>query len=84
MNRCVEIQESDIVHAEQLPPERSPFGSLGGATVFVRKGAQVPTTRSVSHTHTAEGDEFDLDIRIGAAQRMVAAPNTNGPGCTDD
>ena len=42
MSRHVEIREDDIVHSEQLPPERSPFGSLGGTRVFVRKGAQVP------------------------------------------
>lgn len=82
MSRYVEVREDDIVHAEQLPPERSPFGSLGGTTVFVKKGAQVTTTTSVSQTHAAEGDEFDLDIRIGGGQQMVAAPNTNGPGCT--
>jgi hypothetical protein len=79
MSRCVEIREEDIVHAEQLPAERSPFGSLGGTKVFVKKGAQVTTT--ASETHTAEGDEFDLDIRLGAAQAQ-AAPNTFDTACT--
>ena len=82
MSRCVEIREEDIVHTEQLPPERSPFGSLGGTRVFVKKGAQVTTTTSASQTHTAEGDEFDLDIRLDAAQRQAAFPNTFGTECT--
>ena len=30
MSRSVEIAESDIVHAEKLSPEQSPFGGLGG------------------------------------------------------
>ena len=66
MDTSLELQESDIVHSEPLPPEQSPFGGLGGTRVFVRKGAQVTTTRTISHTHQAgAGDEFDLDIRVG-------------------
>lgn len=66
MSTSLEIQESDIVHSEPLPPEQSPFGGLGGTRVFVRKGAQVTTTRTISRTHQAgDGDEFDLDIRVG-------------------
>jgi hypothetical protein len=29
MGTCVEIRQEDTVHTERLPPERSPFGSLG-------------------------------------------------------
>src|SRR5215510_4924827 len=62
MSLCVEIQEDDIVHSEQLSPDKSPFGSLGGTQLFVRKGAKVTTTRTVSRTHEAGAkDEFDLD-----------------------
>lgn len=82
MSRCVEIRQEDVVHSEQLPPERSPFGSLGGTRVFVKKGAQVTTTTSASVTHAAGGDEFDLDIRLGAAPRRLAFPNTFDTGCT--
>jgi hypothetical protein len=71
MSRSVEIREEDIVHSEQLPPERSPFGSLGGTRVFVKKGAQVVSTRTSSRTHQA-GDEFDLDIKLGGGR--VAQP----------
>ena len=68
MSTCVEIQDSDIVHSEPLPPEQSPFGGLGGTLVFVRKGAQVTTTRTISRTSQAGGgDEFDLDLRVGQA-----------------
>ena len=69
MGTTVEIKQEDILHTEQLPAERSPFGSLGGTRVFVRKGATVTTTRSVSSTHPAGShrpDDFDLDIRLGA------------------
>src|SRR5215467_10616774 len=66
MSLSVEIQESDIVHSEQLSPDKSPFGSLGGTRVFVKKGAEVTTTRTVSLTHEAGEDEFDLDIRLGS------------------
>jgi hypothetical protein len=69
MSTSVEIREEDIVHSEQLPPDQSPFGSLGGTQVFVRKDARVTTTRTISRTHEAGGeggaDEFDLDIRLG-------------------
>src|SRR6185295_5918803 len=50
MSLCVEIQEDDIVHSEQLPPDKSPFGSLGGTQCFVRKGAKLTTTRTVTRT----------------------------------
>lgn len=64
MSRSVEVAESDIVHAEKLSPEQSPFGSLGGTCIFVKRGAQV--THSVTQTRRASEaapDEFDLDIR---------------------
>jgi hypothetical protein len=68
MTRSVECREEDIVHSEKLPPEQSPFGSLGGTRIYLKKGAEVTTTRTVSQTHKAGvEDEFDLDIRLGAA-----------------
>ena len=39
MSLCIEIREEDIVHSEQLPPDQSSFGSLGGSQVFVKKDA---------------------------------------------
>jgi hypothetical protein len=67
MSRTVEIAKSDIVHAEKLSPEKSPFGGLGGTRVFVKHDAQV--THAATHTQKAsepDPDEFDLDIRLGA------------------
>jgi hypothetical protein len=70
MSRSVEIAEEDIVHTERLPAEKSPFGSLGGTRIFVKKGAEVATARTVTWTQPAgaAGDEFDLDIRLGGEE----------------
>jgi len=81
MSTCVEINEGDILHTEQLPPDRSPFGSLGGTLAFVKKGAQVTTTQTVSKTHEAgTASEFDLDVRL---PRGVGV-KVNVVGSTDD
>ena len=68
MSRCIEVSAEDVVHSEPLAPERSPFGSLGGTRLFVKKDAKVVTTQSTSRTRDAQqaADEFDLDIRLGA------------------
>jgi hypothetical protein len=75
MSAYVEFAEEDIVHSEQLPADRSPFGSLGGTQIFVKKGAEVTATQTVTRTVEAGGaaDEFDLDIRLGAPASMAAA-----------
>ncbi len=93
MSRSVEINEDDIVHSEQLPAERSPFGSLGGTRVFVKKDAQVTSVQTSSQTKdaSAAADEFDLDIRLGGGAGAPApAINTVLPqdpagrvGCVD-
>jgi hypothetical protein len=74
MSVYVEFKEEDIVHSEQLPADRSPFGSLGGTQVFVKKGAEVTTTQTVTRTLEAGSaeDEFDLDIRLGAPAGLTA------------
>jgi len=77
MSVYVEIREDDIIHSEQLPPDKSPFGSLGGTRIYVKKDAEVITTRTVSRTHKAGAaeDEFDLDIRLGgSAGPVLQAP----------
>jgi len=73
MSQWVEINEADIVHSEQLPPERSPFGSLGGTQVFVKQNASLITSKTVSKTHAANEppDDFDLDVQLGGG---VSAP----------
>ena len=68
MNRYIEIRGEDVVHSETLTPERSPFGSLGGTRLYVKRDATVVTSQRISHTTdaSAAADEFDLDIRLGA------------------
>jgi hypothetical protein len=82
MSLSVEIAEEDIVHSERLPAEQSPFGSLGGTRIFVKKGAEVTTTRTVSQTQAAgdAGDEFDLDIRLGGGAGLTPLLGTRVGG----
>jgi hypothetical protein len=73
MNSRVEIRDEDIVYSEKLTPEESPFGSLGGTRICVRKGATLDYTRTTARQVQAEavaGDEFDLDIRLGGRSSL--------------
>jgi hypothetical protein len=86
MTKSVEIQETDIIHSELLPSDQSPFGSLGGTRVFVKKDAQVTTTQTVSSKDdaAAAADEFELDIQLGAAKPVIPIPRTDfGLTCDD-
>ncbi|HYP42069.1 MAG TPA: hypothetical protein VEX13_17065 [Chloroflexia bacterium] len=68
MNSRVEIRDEDIVYSEKLSPEGSPFGSLGGTRICVKKGATLDYSRTTARKVQAEalaGDEFDLDIQLG-------------------
>jgi len=67
MRTCLRIRREDVLHLEDLPPERSPFGTLGGSKLLVRAGAPIQSIRTVSSSFEAGSeDEFDLDIRLGA------------------
>jgi hypothetical protein len=85
MSRSVEIKETDIVHTEQLPADRSPFGSLGGTQVWVRHDANVTTSQTVSQTHQANEapDEFDLDIQLGSGAAAPPLPLPTRFTCPD-
>ena len=85
MTRSVEIKESDIVHTEQLPPDRSPFGSLGGTQVWVKQDANVTTSQTASVTHQASDapDEFDLDVQLGSGAPTAQAAIPTGFTCGD-
>jgi hypothetical protein len=94
MTKSVEIKETDIIHTEQLPPDRSPFGSLGGTQVWVRQDAQVTTSQVTAQTHAANNppDDFDLDVQLGsgaatpqvAIQTSFTCPDsTCRTGCDD-
>jgi hypothetical protein len=76
MSVYVEFREEDVVHSEQLAADKSPFGGLGGTQVFVKKGAEITSTQTVTRTVEAGGaeDEFDLDIRLGAPAAAAALP----------
>jgi len=68
MNSRVEIRDEDIVYSEKLSSEESPFGSLGGTRICVRKGAELDYSRTTARKVQAEElaqDEFDLDIQLG-------------------
>ena len=75
MTRCIECRDEDVVYSEKLSSEQSPFGSLGGTRVYVKKGAEIVTTRTVSRTFRAGvEDEFDLDIQLGGPGGVQVAP----------
>jgi len=84
MSRYVEVREEDIASAVDLPPDRSPFGSLGGTMLFVRSDATVTTIQTTSTTHPAgePADEFDLDIRLGRAGPAARPLTVTCPGDT--
>src|SRR6476660_5095 len=71
MRAYLEIQKEDVLHWEDLPPDKSPFGSLGGVRCYVRQGAKI-TSVSTSATTYESGDEFDLDVRLGRAVAAAA------------
>jgi hypothetical protein len=69
MSTCLHVQKEDVLHWEDLPADKSPFGSLGGCRVYVRKGATIRSVRTVTQTFQAAAggeDDFDLDIRLGS------------------
>jgi hypothetical protein len=91
MSSSLHIRKQDVVHLEDLPADKSPFGSLGGNKVYVRLGATITSVRTSTSTFTAgstAADDFDLDIRLGA-RRSTGSPVGNqtipdtgcGPDC---
>jgi hypothetical protein len=83
MGSYLQIQKDDVLHLENLPPDKSPFGSLGGARVYVRLGATVKSIRTSTNTFSAgAADEFDLDIRLGG--RRTATGGGGGPQTIPD
>jgi hypothetical protein len=91
MSSSLQIRKEDVVYLEDIPADKSPFGSLGGSKVYVRLGATITAIRTSTSTFTASStaaDEFDLDIRLGARRAFAspAADNTIpetgcGAGC---
>jgi hypothetical protein len=91
MGSYLQIQKDDVLHLENLTPDKSPFGSLGGSRVYVRLGAQVKSVRTSTSSFSAGApDEFDLDIRLGGRPQRATGggggpqtiPDTGcGPDC---
>jgi hypothetical protein len=69
MRSCLQIQKTDVAHWEDLPQDKSPFGSLGGCRLYVRDGAKIKSVRTSTTTFqsgASSADEFDLDVRLGS------------------
>jgi hypothetical protein len=79
MASSLHIRKEDVLHLEDLPADKSPFGTLGGSKVFVRRGARITSVRTASNTFEAGSavpDDFDLDIRLGARRPVAATANS--------
>lgn len=68
-----EFRREDIVFTEAIPPEQGPMVGLKATRVGIKKDAVIEYTRT---TRATVQDEFDLDVRLGAAApRQAAQPN---------
>lgn len=89
MRSSLHIRKEDVLHIEELPADKSPFGSLGGARVFVRRGAKIKSVRTTTSTFAAGADDFDLDIRLGrktpfaSSGTLECTPTIPETGCGD-
>jgi len=66
-----EFRREDIVFTEAIPPEQGPMVGLKATRVGIKKDAVIEYTRT---TRAMVQDEFDLDVRLGAAAPRQAAP----------
>jgi hypothetical protein len=86
-----EFPVSAILSAETVPADQSPVPGQEATRVAVSRDA---TIRYVTETSPQPIDEFDLDVRLGAAGRAAAVPNvlsvvdvcipTRGATCIQD
>jgi hypothetical protein len=77
-----EFPVSDIVSTVDVPADQSPFPGLAATTVSIRRDAVIAYTWVKSPQPV---DEFDLDVRLGAAAAQPAAgaaPGLPGPTYT--
>jgi hypothetical protein len=81
MSSHLQIQKPDVVYVEDLPADKSPFGGLGGARVYVRIGAKIKSVRTATSTFEAGSDEFDLDVRLGSRGSAASARLQSGTDC---
>jgi hypothetical protein len=66
-----EFRREDIVFTQAIPPDQSPLPGLKATRVGIKKDAVIEYTRT---TRARAADEFDLDVRLGAAASQGAAP----------
>ncbi len=89
MSSCLHIGKTDVVHIDELAADKSPFGSLGGSRVFVRRGAKIVSVKTKTSTFEAGSGDFDLDIRLGrkvpsaSSGTLECAPTIPDTGCGD-
>jgi len=62
LDHYAEFRAEDVVYSEPIPPEQGPLVGTEATRVGIRRGAPIEYTR----TGAAEGDEFDIDVRLGA------------------
>jgi hypothetical protein len=73
LDHYAEFRADQVLSVETLPADRPPFLGQEATRVTLPRDATVDYTR----TRTARPvDEFDLDVRLGAAGRMVPGPGT--------
>src|ERR1700754_4726602 len=64
LDQYAEFLSSDVLGTEPVPADQAPFVGLDATRVTLRRDAMVEYTR----THVASAaDEFDVDVRLGAA-----------------
>ena len=66
-----EFMVEDIVYSQTIPADQSPFPGLEATRVSVRRDATINYTWARSPQPV---DEFDLDVRLGAAAAATASP----------
>jgi hypothetical protein len=66
-----EFRTEDVVYSEQVPRDRPPMVGTEATRIALKRDAPIHYTRVATAT---EGDEFDLDVRIGAGGMQAAGP----------
>jgi len=79
LNYYVEFPVSAILSTETVPPDQSPIAGQEATQVTISRDA---TVRYVTETSPRPIDEFDLDVRLGAAGGPAAVPTTRGGEAT--
>jgi len=71
LDRYAEFASGDVLALDSIPPDQLPFVGTAATQVTLRRDAPVAFTYE---RHAGPIDEFDLDFRLGDAQRGMRAP----------